>query len=94
MAVFENLLPELTDEHKALRRRGIEGQREALEGFVIRNANLVSSAVRSEMASTGCSYETACVALVQECDRWVANCYYMDFGSELDARETLSGTDE
>ena len=82
MGIFENLSPELTDEHKALRRRGIKIQREALETLVIRYSGLISSAVRSEMVTSGCDYETACVRLVQECDRFTANMYYCDMGSE------------
>ena len=82
MAVFENLGPELTDEHKALRRRGIAAQRDHLETLVIRYGGLISSAVRAEMVTTNCSYETACVRLVQECDRWVSNMYYCDLAEE------------
>ena len=82
MGIFENLSPELTDEHKALRRRGIQIQREALETLVIRYSGLISSAVRSEMVTSGCSYETACVRLVQECDRFTANMYYCDMGAD------------
>lgn len=82
MGIFQNLSPELTDEHKSLRRRGIEVEREALEALVIRYSGLISSAVRSEMVTSGCSYETACVRLVQECDRFTANMYYCDLGSD------------
>ena len=92
VAVFENLSPELTDEHKALRRLGIEGQREALKAFVINYSGLISSAVRSEMVTSGCSYETACVRLVQECDRFTANMYYCDLGSETASSDQSAST--
>jgi hypothetical protein len=93
VAVFENLGPELTDEHKALRRRGIAYQRGALETLVIRYSGLISSAVRSEMTTSGCSYETACVRLVQECDRFTSNMYYVDWGSEVAKGEALGDED-
>ena len=88
VGIFENLNPELTDEHKALRRRGIQKQRDALETLVIRYSGLISSAVRSEMVTSGCDYETACVRLVQECDRFTASMYYCELGE--DAEEAIA----
>jgi hypothetical protein len=82
VGIFENLTPELTHLHKELRREGIKTQREALEKLVVRWSGLISSAIRSEMVTTGCTYETACVRLVQECDRFTANMYYCDMGAE------------
>ena len=89
MAVFDNLAPQLTDEHKEMRRRGIAVQRNALETLVVRYSSLISSAVRSEMATSGCSYETACCRLVQECDRFTANMHYCDLGSEGEEPKAL-----
>ena len=85
MAVFENLGPELTDEHKGNRRQGIEFQRQALETLVVKFGGVISTAIRSEMASTGCTYETACLRFVQECDRFTANMHYIDLGIESEA---------
>ena len=84
VGVFERLNPELTDEHKALRRRGIQKQRDALQTLVIRYSGLISSAVRSEMVTSGCDYETACVHLVQECDRFTASMYYCELGEDAE----------
>lgn len=84
VGIFENLNPELIDEHKALRRRGIQKQREALETLVIRYSGLISSAVRSEMTTSGCDYETACVRLVQECDRFTSSMYYCELGEDAE----------
>ena len=89
MAVFENLGPELTHLHQELRREGIKVQRDALETLVVRWGGLISSAVRSEMVTTNCTYETACVRLVQECDRFMASMYYVDLAQESEEPKAL-----
>ena len=82
MGIFENLSPELTDEHKARRRLGIKVQRDWLEQLVVKYGLIISSAIRSEMVTSNCSYETACMRFIQECDRWTANMHYTDIGTE------------
>ena len=82
MGIFENISPELTDEHKARRRVGIKVQKDWLEELVVKYGLIISSAIRSEMVTSNCSYETACMRFVQECDRWTANMHYLEVGTE------------
>lgn len=84
MTLFEKLQPELTEEHQGLRRKGIALQREALQTLIVRYSGLISSAVKTEMVLTGCSYTEACEQLVRACDHFTANMYYLDMGEEAE----------
>ena len=93
VSIFENLEPELTQEHKELRRKGINAQQELLKTLLIRYGIQISSAIRSEMAVSGCTYEEACVRFVQACDHLTASFHYMDLGEASDEPGTVSDRD-
>ena len=89
MGVFENVLMELSDESKTHRRTGIANQRAAMTLVCTKYGPAISAAVRCEMVTTGCSYETACARFFQECERATANMFYCELGEESDEVEAL-----
>lgn len=89
MGIFENVVLELSDEAKALRRRGIAKQRDAMALVCTKYGPAITSAIRCEIATTGCSYETACARFFQECERSTANTFYCELGEQLEEDEAL-----
>ena len=80
--IFSSAAPRLTDEHGDRREIGMRVQRDWLEALYTRYGLIISSAIRSEMVMTGCSYETACVRFVQEADRFTADIHWVEMGTE------------
>ena len=89
MGIFENVVLELEDEAKAHRRAGIAKQRDAMTLVCTKYGPAISAAVRCEMVTTGCSYETACAHFFQECERATANMFYCELGEEVEEAEAL-----
>lgn len=93
MSIFENLEPDLTTEHKELRRIGIGVQQEQLKTILIRHGIQISSAVKTEMSLSRCTYEEACVRFVQACDHLTASFHFMDLGDNAEEFGTVSDQD-
>ena len=89
VAVFENLGLELTDKNKLLRRDGIARQRDAMTLVVTKYGPAISAAIRCEMVTSSCSYETACARFFQECERATANMFYCELGEDSEEAEAL-----
>lgn len=93
MSIFENLEPDLRPDHLELRRIGIGVQQEQLKTILIRHGIQISSAVKTEMALSRCTYEEACVRFVQACDHLTASFHYMDLGEASEEPGTVSDRD-
>ena len=93
MSIFENLEPDLTPEHLELRRIGIGVQQETLNSILIRHGIQISSAVKTEMAISRCTYEEACVRFVQACDHWTASFHFMDLADAAQEPKAVSEQD-
>ena len=93
MSIFENLQPELTPEHQELRRIGIDVQQERLKTILIRHGIQISSAVKTEMAISRCTYEEACMRFVQACDHLTASFHFIDLGDAAQGPEAVSEQD-
>ena len=81
--LFNDLLPELTDEHCQMKELGQRELRADLQQILIRSGIRISSAIKCEMAATDCSYEEACIKFVQACDRFAAAFHYIDYGYSI-----------
>ena len=93
MSIFENLEPELRPDHLELRRIGIGFQQEQLKTILIRHGIQISSAVKTEMAISRCTYEEACVRFVQSCDHLAASFHFIDLGEASEEPGTVSDQD-
>ena len=93
MSIFENLEPDLRPDHLELRRLGIGVQQEQLKTILIRHGIQISSAVKTEMAISRCTYEEACTRFVQACDHLSASFHFMDLADAAQRPETVSEQD-
>ena len=93
MSIFENLEPDLRPDHLELRRLGIGVQQEQLKTILLRHGIQISSAVKTEMAISRCTYEEACVRFVQSCDHLAASFHYMDLGENAEELGIVSDSD-
>lgn len=71
----------------------MKAQQEILRTLLIRYGIHISSAIRSEMAVSGCTYEEACVGFVQSCDQMTASFHFMDLGEASEEPGTVSDRD-
>lgn len=93
MSIFENLEPDLRPDHLELRRIGIGVQQEQLKTILIRHGIQISSAVKTEMALSRCTYEEACMRFVQACDHLTASFHFIDLGDAAQGPEAVSEQD-
>jgi hypothetical protein len=90
VTIFKDLNPELTEEHQVLKALGVEYQRDLLKTLFIRYGGLMTSAVKSEMLLTKCTYEDACVRFMQAADVLTGDMYYVEMGDSWQKEQTVS----
>ena len=82
MSFFEAVQPILSTEDQSHREAGVAVQAKELIDVLSNHAIEIASAVRTEMAATGCTYEEASVKFVQTCDRLVVDHHLIVLGKE------------